>query len=262
MSTSTINYHACLILLLDLSVRESHMRWGLTSAQEETRRQLKKQGLQTCLDVLSFCATKCSNAQTFVETVGRFQQLLDSRAQSSTTTSSTTESPRENFPPAVIPRTSPSDSVSSFSYSHLSAVSFPSLPAMDLSSGLASDRMGGVEFGGRLTTFPPTQISTTESAMPLESPSSSSTTYTANTTIPWSTDTTSSSDPNRLFCRATATNLDNPMVRDNDQSAQLLRMEHPQHHFQSFLQGFNPNYQDPRELYQYHQGPSFSTGGH
>ena len=214
------------------------MRWGLTSAQEETRRRLKKQGLQTCLDMLSFCATKCSNAQTLVETVRTFQQLLDGRAPSST------ESPRENFSPAVATRKSSSDSGYSFSHSHPSTVPFPSRPPTEISSSLISEGMRGAQYGSLATTLP-NQTSTAENTIPLQSSSSSSTTTYPFNVMPWS------GTNRQVFYR---TNLDDPILCA-DQSAQLPRME--PHHFQSFLQGFNPTYQDPREVYPYHHDPPF-----
>ena len=205
------------------------MRWGLTSAQEQTRRQLKKHGLQICLDVLSYCATKSPDAQTLVETVKTFQRLLDGKRPS------TFESPEENFSPAFAPPTSSFDSTSPFWYGNLSAMSFTDQSPIGLSSSLVSDGMAGADFG-RLAAFP--SQSSSESAIPSES--SSSITYSPN--MSWS-------DTNRLLY---GTNLDTPIA---DQSGQLRMV--PQH-FQSFLQGF-PNYQDPREVYQ-HQDPSFSTG--
>ena len=217
---STTNYYACLTLLLDLSAGESHMRWGLTSAQEQTRRQLKKRGLQVSLDVLSYCATKSTDAQTLVETVKTFQRLIDGLGPS------TSDSLMENFLPAVGPSTSTSNSTSPSWYDNLPATSLTNQSPIEPSSSIVSDG----------TTF--LSQSSNESAIPSES--SSSTKYFANK--PWS-------DTNRL---SYGTNLDTLMM---DQSAQLPMV--PQH-FQNFFQGF-PNYRDPREVYQY-QYPSFSTG--
>jgi len=226
---STIIYHACLTLLLDLSVGESRIRWGLTSAQEQTRRQLKKHGLQVCLDVLSYCATKSPDAQTLVETVKIFQRLLDGQGPSNS------ESLKENIPPAFGPPSSSSDSTSPSWYGNLGATSFTDQSPIGLSSSIVSHGLAGTDFG-RPATF--SSQSSSESAIPSES--SSSTTYFPNKL--WS-------DTNRLLYGA---NLDTSIA---DQSGQLRLV--PQH-FQSFLQGF-PNYQGQQEVYQY-QDPPFSTG--
>jgi len=226
---STIIYHACLTLLLDLSVREPQRRWSLTSAQEQNRHQRKRHGLQVCLDVLSYCATNTADAQTLVETVKTFQRLVDDQEPP------TFESPKENFLPVFAPPSSSSDPTSSSWYADLSAMSFTDQSVTGLSSGLGSEGMAGT-YLSRPAAF--SSQSSDESALPSES--SSSTTYFLNK--PWS-------DASRLLY---GTNLDTPIV---GQSGQLPVV--PQH-FQSFLQWI-PNYQDPQEAYQY-QDPSFSTG--
>ena len=206
------------------------MRWGLTSAQEQTRCQLKKHGLQVCLGVLSYCATSSADAQTLVETVKTFQRLLDDEEPP------TFELPKENFLPAFAPpQSSSSDRTSSSWYANLSAMPLTDQSAIGLSSSLGSEGLAGTDLS-RLAAF--SSQSSGESELPSES--SSSTTYFLNR--PWS-------DMSQLLY---STYLDSPIA---DQSGQLPVV--PQH-FQSFLQWI-PNYQDLPEAYQY-QDPSFSTG--
>jgi hypothetical protein len=205
------------------------MRWGLTSAQEQTRRQLKKHGLQVCLDILSYCATKSPEAQTLVETVKIFQRLLDDQEPP------TFESLKENFLPGFGPTSSSSDQTSSSWYANLSATSFTDQPAIGLNSSLVPGVTAGTDLG-RPAAF--SSQSSGESALPSES--SFSTTYFPNRP---------GGDTNPLLY---GTNLDAAIA---DQSGQLRMV--PQH-FQSFLQAF-PNYQGPQDVYQY-QGPSFSSG--
>lgn len=205
------------------------MRWSLTSAQEQTRHQLKKHGLQVCLDVLSYCATNSADAQTLVDTVKTFQRLLDDQEPP------TFELLKENFLPAFAPPSPSSGPTSSSWYANLSAMSFTDQSVIGQSSSLGSEGMAGTDLS-RPATF--SSQSSGESALPSES--SSSATYFLNK--PWS-------DTSRLLY---GTNLDTPIA---DQSGQLPVV--PQH-FQSFLQWI-PNYQDPPEAYQY-QDSSFSTG--
>ena len=138
---STIIYHACLTILLDLSSGESRIRWGLTSSQDRIRRQLKVHGLQVCLHVLSYCATKSPDAQTLVENVRTFQQLLDGQRPS------TLKSTEEDFPPQPGPPPPSSDSSSSSWFGSLSTTPFTIQSPPGWSSNLASDRMTGTEFG-------------------------------------------------------------------------------------------------------------------
>jgi hypothetical protein len=171
---STIIYHACLTLLLDLSVRESDMRWSLNSAQEHTRYQLKKQGLQKCIDVLSYCATQSAEARRLVETVNIFQRLLGDQE------SPTSDLLQENILFAFTQQDSSSVPLSSSWYGNLSALNFTDQPAMSFTgqsahtstSSFGSEGMAGTDLG-MLAAF--SSRSSCESALP--SDSSSSTTF-------------------------------------------------------------------------------------
>ncbi|KAK5072276.1 hypothetical protein LTR70_009890 [Exophiala xenobiotica] len=226
---STIIYHACLVLLLDLSVRESHVRWSLNSAQEQTRYQLKKQGLQSCIEVLSYCATNSAEAQRLVETVKIFQRLLGGQEPP------TFDLLQENFLPAFTQPDSSSVPSSSSWYGNLSAMNFTDQSALRSSSSHGSEGMAGTDLG-TLAAF--SSRSSCESALP--SDSSFSTTYSLDKAC---------GDMSRLLY---GTGLE---FSGADQSGQLPVT--PQH-FQGFLRRI-PNYQDHQEAYQY-QDSSFGTG--
>jgi len=60
-------------------VKRSKSRWNLTTAQEQTRRQLEKGGLDVSISVLSFCATKDPYARRLLGVVTIFKDMIEAQ---------------------------------------------------------------------------------------------------------------------------------------------------------------------------------------
>ena len=60
-------------------MKRSKSRWNLTSAQEQTRWQLEKGGLDVSISVLSFCATKDPYARHFLKVVTIFKDMIEAQ---------------------------------------------------------------------------------------------------------------------------------------------------------------------------------------